>query len=511
MINGCYGLTTNHNLYEVLSQRFPANGNQPFIVHPTGGQLSYSQMEHCSAQLANYLCGLGLSTGDRVAVQVKKSPEALMVYLACLRAGFIYLPLNTGYTEAELKYFFSDANPSLVIADPADQSYCQPLAQQQSALFETLDAMGGGSLFERSASSSPYFDNVISGADDLAAILYTSGTTGRPKGAMLSHGNLAANALMLHDYWGWNQDDVLLHALPIFHVHGLFVACHCVLAAGASMIFMPSFNVEDVITQLPKATVMMGVPTFYTRLLATGDFSAGQCSAMRLFISGSAPLLATTHQAFEQRTGHRILERYGMSETSMLISNPLQGERRAGTVGLPLPGITVRLVDADNQAVAIGDVGSIQVKGPNIFQGYWKMPEKTAQEFTEDGFFITGDQGVISADGYISIVGRTKDMVISGGYNVYPKEVELVIDAIEGVKESAVFGVADADFGEAVAVAIVADRAVDSVAVITSAKEKLAAYKVPRHVYFLTELPRNNMGKVQKNSLREMFSGVTSR
>lgn len=503
-------MITNHNLYDVLSQRFPVDGSKLCIINPAGGDLSYSQLEQRSAQLANYFCSLGLTPGDRVAVQVKKSPQALLVYLACLRAGFIYLPLNTGYTEAELQYFFSDANPGLIIADPDGQAYCEPLAQQQSALFETLSSNGSGSLIDNSASFPQQFDNVVSRVNDLAAILYTSGTTGRPKGAMLSHGNLSANALMLHDAWGWQQQDVLIHSLPIFHVHGLFVACHGVLAAGASMIFMPSFSVDEVITQLPNATVMMGVPTFYTRLLASDDFSAQHCAAMRLFISGSAPLLATTHEAFQQRTGHRILERYGMSETSMLISNPLEGERRAGTVGFPLPGIDVRLVDANTKSVAVGDVGSIQVKGPNVFQGYWQLPEKTAKEFTEDGFFITGDQGMISDDGYISIVGRAKDMVISGGYNVYPKEVELVIDAIDGVKESAVFGIPDADFGEAVTVAIVVEAGVsfDVETIIASSREKLAAYKAPRFVHFLDQLPRNTMGKVQKNSLREKFSIV---
>ena len=503
-------MITNHNLYDVLSQRFPVDGSKLCIINPASGDLSYSQLEQRSAQLANYFCSLGLIPGDRVAVQVKKSPQALLVYLACLRAGFIYLPLNTGYTEAELQYFFSDANPGLIIADPDGQAYCEPLAQQQSALFETLSSNGSGSLIDNSASFPQQFDNVVSRVNDLAAILYTSGTTGRPKGAMLSHGNLSANALMLHDAWGWQQQDVLIHSLPIFHVHGLFVACHGVLAAGASMIFMPSFSVDEVITQLPNATVMMGVPTFYTRLLASDDFSAQHCAAMRLFISGSAPLLATTHEAFQQRTGHRILERYGMSETSMLISNPLEGERRAGTVGFPLPGIDVRLVDANTKSVAVGDVGSIQVKGPNVFQGYWQLPEKTAKEFTEDGFFITGDQGMISDDGYISIVGRAKDMVISGGYNVYPKEVELVIDAIDGVKESAVFGIPDADFGEAVTVAIVVEAGVsfDVETIIASSREKLAAYKAPRFVHFLDQLPRNTMGKVQKNSLREKFSIV---
>ncbi|ARN76000.1 malonate--CoA ligase [Oceanicoccus sagamiensis] len=489
-------MSRNQNLYHILSQRFPADGEQPFIID----QLSYAELEASSARMANYLLSLDLNSGDRVAVQVNKSAQVLVVYLACLRAGLIYLPLNTAYTQAELAYFFQDAGPGLIVAD---QASVKTLAQQQGARFETM-----AGLLAHSATAPAQFATVHSSADDLAAILYTSGTTGRPKGAMLSHSNLAANALMLHDYWGWDQQDVLLHALPIFHVHGLFVACHCVLAAGASMIFLPSFKVEQVIEQLPRATVMMGVPTFYTRLLASEDFSAQPCHAMRLFISGSAPLLASTHQLFEQRTGHKILERYGMSETSMLISNPLHGERRAGTVGFALPGVDARIVDTNNKAVSEGVIGSIQVKGPNVFQGYWQMLEKTAEEFTDDGFFITGDQGLISEDGYISIVGRAKDMVISGGYNVYPKEVELVIDAIEGVKESAVFGVADADFGEAVSVAVVLDHtvALSPEQIAAEARETLAAYKVPKLVHFLDELPRNTMGKVQKNVLRQQFA-----
>ena len=325
---------------------------------------------------------------------------------------------------------------------------------------------------------------------------------------MLSHKNLSSNALVLKELWGWTEDDVLLHALPIFHVHGLFVACHCVLAAGASMIFLPAFNPQSVMEKLPLATVMMGVPTFYTRLLADKNFTATQCETMRLFISGSAPLLEETHRQFALRTGHTILERYGMSETSMQVSNPLEGERRAGTVGFPLPGVNVRLVDGNNCAVAAGNIGSIQVKGPNVFEGYWKMPEKTAEEFTEDGYFITGDQGRMSSDGYISIVGRAKDMVITGGYNVYPKEVELVIDSIIGVSECAVFGVADKDFGEAVVAVIVSDgfSEPDPQSIINEAKTRLASYKIPKKIHFLDELPRNTMGKVQKKLLRDQFA-----
>lgn len=432
-----------------------------------------------------------------------------MVYLACLRAGLVYLPLNTGYRLAELEYFFNDAKPALIVADPEQAGLIEPIATAIPARLETLDAKGLGSMAETKASLPDVFTSVPCSRDDLAAILYTSGTTGRPKGAMLSHGNLSSNALMLSDYWGWTQQDVLLHALPIFHVHGLFVACHCVLAAGAAMIFLGGFNVQEVVPQLPRATVMMGVPTFYTRLLADNSWQQADCEGIRLFISGSAPLLATTHQQFEQRSGRKILERYGMTETGMLVSNPLQGERRAGTVGLPLPGVAVRVVDHAGQLVSAPEVGSIQVKGANIFKGYWQMPEKTAEEFTDDGYFITGDQGVISEDGYISIVGRAKDMVITGGYNVYPKEVELVIDKIDGVKESAVIGVADSDFGEAVTAVVVleANHTLTAEVIITQAREQLAAYKVPKTIHFIDELPRNTMGKVQKAVLRERYAG----
>ncbi len=499
---------SNQNIYSLFQQYFPADRNKPFLIDEKGVSLSYAELESQSAQLANYLAALGINQGDRVAVQVKKSRFVLPLYLACIRAGFVYLPLNTGYTRAEVSYFITDARPALVIIDPQSLESIQALAEQAGAKLETLSAEGEGTLYRNSAGCEPDFATVVSGSGDLAAILYTSGTTGRPKGAMLSHANLSSNALMLRDYWGWSEQDVLLHALPIFHVHGLFVACHCVLAAGASMLFLPGFNAEQVSDFLPQATVMMGVPTFYTRLLASGSFTAERCENMRLFISGSAPLLEQTHRDFEQRSGFRILERYGMSETGMLVSNPLQGERRAGTVGFPLPQVEVRVVDEQNRAVTAGDVGSIQVKGPNIFKGYWQMPEKTAEEFTEDGFFITGDQGVVSDDGYITIVGRSKDMVISGGYNVYPKEVELVLNQLSGVKESAVIGLSHPDFGEQVVAVIVGEKSLASASIIEQAKLQLANYKVPKQLFFVDELPRNTMGKVQKNLLREQYSSA---
>ncbi|MEH6557077.1 MAG: malonyl-CoA synthase [Oceanicoccus sp.] len=498
------------NLFELLRHNFPADLGRPFITDGTRGTYSYAAMIDLSGRVANYLENCGLKQGDRVAVQVQKSPEALMIYLACIRAGLIYIPLNTAYQLPELQYFFDDSRPSLIIGDPKNAKVMQQLAETVGSQFTTMSADGRGSLMDSADLCSPDYNSTLCADSDLAAILYTSGTTGRPKGAMLSHKNLSSNALVLKQIWGWSDEDVLLHALPIFHVHGLFVACHCVLAAGASMIFLPAFNAKDVIGNLSAATVMMGVPTFYTRLLAEQAFGASHCENMRLFISGSAPLLEDTHQQFEQRTGHTILERYGMSETSMQTSNPLKGERRAGTVGFALPGIDVRIVDRNNHPVTGDNIGSIQVKGPNVFQGYWKMPEKTAEEFTPDGYFITGDQGKISADGYISIVGRAKDMVISGGYNVYPKEVELVIDSLKGIAECAVFGIADSDFGEAVVVAIVPDgddgQVLDVESIIDETKLQLASYKVPKKVHFVEELPRNTMGKVQKNILREQFA-----
>ncbi|WP_019531659.1 AMP-binding protein [Dasania marina] len=500
------------NLFTRFQQGFPANRQQACIVSPDGSVISYGDVQRLSGQMAHYFVGLGLQPGDRVAVQVAKSPMALLVYLAALRAGLIYLPLNTGYTDAEMAYFIADAQPSLLLCSPQRQQALQAVLTEagSDALLEVLDEQGQGDWLAQLPALLGEFVDVPCEANDIAAILYTSGTTGQPKGAMLSHGNLAANAYTLKAMWGFTADDVLLHALPIFHVHGLFVACHCVLAAGASMQFLPSFDLDKVMAALPKATVMMGVPTFYTRLLAEQRFNAEQCRNIRVFISGSAPLLASTHQQFAERTGHKILERYGMTETGMLISNPLQGERRAGTIGWPLPEVLVRIVDEQQLPLASGEIGSIQVKGANVFKGYWRKPEKTAQEFTCDGYFITGDQGYCSDDGYISIVGRAKDMVISGGYNVYPKEVELVLDAIKGVKESAVIGLPHADLGEMVAAAVVmdaaADAALDETELIAQARKKLAAYKVPKKIFFVDALPRNTMAKVQKNSLREQFT-----
>ncbi len=498
------------NTYRLFESRFPADRSRMFIETEQGAVYSYEDLEQTSGRYARTLTESGIRKGDRVAVQVDKSPEALFLYLACLRAGFIYLPLNTAYLEDELDYFLGDAEPAAVVCAPARQATMETLAARHGvAQVLTLDGQGGGSLSERAAGRHETFDIVPCSADDVAVILYTSGTTGRPKGAMITHGNLAANGTALHQAWGFGPDDVLLHALPIFHIHGLFVACHCVLLNGTGMLFIPKFDVATVRRLLPRATVMMGVPTFYTRLLADTDFGREDCRHMRLFTSGSAPLLEQTFEAFEQRTGHTILERYGMTETGMNTSNPLHGERLAGTVGLPLPGVSVRITDDDDQPVADGTVGQLQVKGNNVFKGYWRLPEKTAEEFTADGWFRTGDQARRDANGYLSIVGRSKDMVITGGYNVYPKEVESVIDDLDGVLESAVIGLPHADFGEMVTAVVVPQTGgppLDEQQIIRTLKTRLAGYKVPKRVFFIDALPRNTMGKVQKNMLRERYA-----
>jgi malonyl-CoA/methylmalonyl-CoA synthetase len=500
------------NLYSTFEQHFPADLDRTFLTDQQGVTQSYRYLVEQSARLANYFQSMGLQPGDRIAVQVHKSPMVMPLYLAALRAGLIYLPLNTGYTASELAYLLGDAEPALMVVDPGLQAGAEQAAGELPFAMPllALASDGSGTWLAEVAKQPDAFNTVLRQSDDVAAILYTSGTTGLPKGAMLTHANLASNARVLDVMWGFSSDDVLLHALPIFHVHGLFVACHAVLMAGASMRYLPSFNEAQVIAALPDCTVMMGVPTHYTRLLASEDFNADVCRTMRLFISGSAPMLETTHQQFHQRTGQYILERYGMSETIMLVSNPLAGERRPGTVGYPLPGVVLRIVDDANQPVAIGDVGNIQVKGPNVFAGYWRKPEKTAEEFTADGFFNTGDQGCLSDDGYIAIVGRAKDMVISGGLNVYPKEVESVLDRLPGVLESAVFGVSDDDLGERVVAAMVSQpgQTLSAELLKQAAREKLSGYKVPKDFYFIDALPRNTMGKVQKNVLRQRFAAA---
>jgi malonyl-CoA/methylmalonyl-CoA synthetase len=497
------------NIYELFESRFPADKTRTFIETPQGERFSYADLDLFTAQLASMLSGLDVAPGERVAVQVEKSPQALFLYLACLRAGFAYLPLNSAYQEGEIGYFLENAEPAIVVAQPKSLSWLQPIVQRLGIrhLF-TLDEEGHGSLIETAQLAPRKFDVVDRADDDLAAILYTSGTTGRSKGAMISHRNLASNAKVLHDFWGFRPTDVLLHALPLFHVHGLFVAAHCALLSGGSMLFHNRFDTEAILRDLKRATVFMGVPTFYVRLLGEREFDQTHCRNVRLFVSGSAPLLPETFSEFKARTGHTILERYGMTETGMLTSNPLNGERKGGTVGPPLPGVSVRVVGDANEPLPAGEIGSIQVKGDNVLSGYWRLPEKNKEEFTADGYFKTGDVGRFDADGYVSIVGRSKDLVITGGYNVYPKEIELLIDEMPGVSESAVIGVPHEDFGEAVTAVVVCkagESGLNEAAVISALKQKLANFKVPKRVHFVDDLPRNSMGKVQKNVLRERY------
>ena len=502
----------NENLYSLFESRLPDDRSRPFLILDDGREISYAQAQAACGRFASLLAGLGLAPGERVAVQVEKSPEALFLYLACLRAGLVYLPLNSAYQEGEVGYFLENAEPGAVVAQPRSLPWLQPLAARLGiGNVLSLDETGQGSFSDAAAGAAADFDTVARQADDLAAILYTSGTTGRSKGAMITHRNLASNAKVLHAFWGFVPGDVLVHMLPLFHVHGLFVACHCVLMNGTAMRFHARFDPRRAIEDFRRSTVFMGVPTFYTRLLAEAGLDRRACESMRLFVSGSAPLLSETHAEFEAKTGHRIIERYGMTETGMLTSNPLAGERRPGTVGLPLPGTSVRVVDDAEQACAAGEIGAIQVKGDNVLPGYWRMPEKTREEFTGDGYFRTGDVGTFSADGYLAIVGRSKDLIITGGYNVYPKEVELAIDLLPAVAESAVVGVPHPDFGEAVT-AVVVPRAGAAPPtendVIAWLKPRLANFKLPKRVFIVKELPRNTMGKVQKKLLRERYSAT---
>ena len=501
----------NTNIYSIFQTRFPKNSDASFIETTDGTHYSYAYLEQETARLAKFLSQQGVQKGDRVAVQVEKSPHVLFLYLACLRAGFVYLPLNTAYTKNELSYFLEDAEPTVVVCRTESHELFSGFKNEALKYVFTLDANEQGTLIEQSRNVTTDFETIACNEDDIAVILYTSGTTGRPKGAMITHGNLAANGLALQKAWNWQQSDVMLHALPIFHIHGLFVACHNVLLGGSKMLFLEKFNSKTIIQLLPKATVFMGVPTFYTRLLDDENFTHDVCQNIRLFISGSAPLLEQTFDDFQKRSGHTILERYGMTETGMNTSNPVDGERLAGTVGLPLPGVEARIVDENNQTVENTQVGILQVKGDNVFKGYWRMPEKTAEEFTDDNFFITGDMATCNDKGYISIVGRNKDMVITGGYNVYPKEVELLLDESEGVKESAVIGLAHKDFGEAVTAIVVAEdinNPPDADALKKQLKEQLASYKTPKKIIFIEQLPRNTMGKVQKNILRKTYNDL---
>lgn len=504
----------NENFFQLLQYAFSKNPDGAALLLPGGGEVNYGALADQSAAFAQLLNSAGVSVGDRVLVQTGKSPEAVAFYLGCLRAGAVYVPINTAYTGSEVAYFLADAAPALFVCDPQDEVGFQELAEAQKRATRVLSlgTAGQGTLITALESIDPAGKPppvAVCTADDVAAILYTSGTTGRSKGAMLSHGNLATSSVMLVDYWGWQENDVLLHALPIFHVHGLFVALHCAMLKATPMIFLPGFDAETVLGEMPRATVMMGVPTFYSRMLGQEALNADLCAHMRLFISGSAPLTRQTFDAFEARTGHRILERYGMSETLMNISNPLIGQRLAGTVGFALPGVQVRIASEVGEVLAPGEVGVIEVKGPNVFSGYWQMPEKTAEEFRDDGFFITGDQAVMDDTGRVSIVGREKDMVISGGYNVYPKEVEVLVDEMPEVVESAVIGIQHPDFGEGV-VAVVVPVADDVTAAQTDAAldGRIARFKQPKRVINLPELPRNAMGKVQKNQLREQYEDL---
>jgi malonyl-CoA/methylmalonyl-CoA synthetase len=503
----------NANLYSLFRSRFPRDLDDCWIETADALYYSWRDLERGSAKIANLLASLNLPSGSRIAAQVEKSPEALMLYLATVRAGFVYLPLNTAYRAAEMSYFIEDAAPAVVVCAPENFGWVSQIAFKNDTghvftLDEPRNGRNRGSLLSRAAHLSDEFTTVHREADDLAAILYTSGTTGRSKGAMLSHGNLAANIKVLHEVWHWQAGDVLLHALPLFHIHGLFVAAHGALMNGSKMIFLSKFDSASVIHHLPRSTIFMGVPTYYVRLLSDPQFDRSTCEKVRLFVSGSAPLLTETFDDFKQRTGHTILERYGMSETGMLTSNPYEGNRKAGTVGPALPDVSVRIVTTQGTHCAVDEIGDIQVKGPNVFQGYWQMPEKTAEEFTSDRYFKTGDVGRMDNEGYISIVGRSKDLIISGGYNVYPKEIESVIDELPGVLESAVIGIAHPDFGEAVTAVIVPRDGykLSETDIIAVLKEKIANFKVPKHVHVVEELPRNTMGKVQKNLLREKFS-----
>lgn len=481
----------------------------PFLFLPNGQTLTHAAFLARTARFANAFAAVGLTIGDRVAVQIEKSADALALYAACVQAGLVFLPLNTAYKPAEVEYFVSNSGARLLVCDPDKTDGLAPVANDAGARLETLDASGGGTLAVLAAAQPDSFETVDRSTDDLAAFLYTSGTTGRSKGAMLSQANLLSNAETLKDFWRFTERDVLLHALPIFHTHGLFVATNIILLSGGSMVFLPKLDVDELIRFMPRATSLMGVPTFYTRLLDHSGFTKDLTAHMRLFISGSAPLLAETHKAFEARTGHRILERYGMTETNMNTSNPYDGDRRAGTVGHPLPGVELKVTDPGNgETLPDGEIGVIEVRGPNVFQGYWQMPAKTAAELRDDGFFITGDLGLIDDQGYLQIVGRGKDLIISGGYNIYPKEIELVLDDQPGVLESAVVGVPHGDLGEAPLGILVREKNAepDSTAILARLDADLARFKCPRKLIVVDALPRNTMGKVQKNILRETYA-----
>ena len=509
-------MTSNQNLFAALRAAFPKDLDTAAVETDNGLVYSWRDLDRATAMIANLLAGLKLPEGSRIAVQVEKSVEAMMLYLATLRAGYVFLPLNTAYQSAEIEYFIGNAEPAVVVCTGRNFGWVSKIAFKAGThhVF-TLDDDRTGSLLDRAAHCSDRHTIAQKAGDDLAAILYTSGTTGRSKGAELTHGNLLSNAQVLKDYWGWKPGDVLIHALPIFHVHGLFVALHGALLNGSKMIWFGKFDPRRVIEKMRDATVFMGVPTLYTRMLAEPTLDKSAARNMRLFISGSAPLLIETFNEWKERTGHTILERYGMSETIMLTSNPYDakdGERRGGTVGFPLPGVGVRVRSDEGREVPVGEIGNIEVKGPNVFKGYWRMPEKTKEEFTADGWFKTGDVGKIDALGYVTIVGRSKDLIISGGYNVYPAEIEGYINDMPGVAESALVGVPHPDFGE-VGVAVVIPKPgarLDGDTIVAGLKSQLANFKIPKRCFVVDELPRNTMGKVQKNLLREKHKQLFS-
>jgi malonyl-CoA/methylmalonyl-CoA synthetase len=501
----------NDNFFCALRAGFPADLDATAVeTADTAPPLHYTwrDLERGSAMLANLLGSLELPPQSRIAVTAGKSVEALMLYLAVLRAGHVHLPLNSAYQAAELAYFVGDAEPAVLVCAERDFGWASTLAFQAGVrnVF-TLDDDRSGTLLQRAAFHSDRHEPVPRAADDLAAIVYTSGTTGRSKGAMLSHGNLLAGAQVLLQAWCWQAGDVLVHALPLFHVHGLFVATHCALLGGSRMLWFNRFSAREVARRLPEASVFMGVPTLYVRLLAEPAFTRACAAGMRLFISGSAPMLAETFSAFQAHSGHTVLERYGMSETLMLTSNPCAPPeaRRAGSAGMPLPGVGLRVCGADGRPLPAGQTGGVEVRGPNVFAGYWRMPQRTAEDFTPDGWFRTGDLGWLSADGYLTLVGRSKDLIISGGYNVYPAEVEGYLNAVAGVAESAVVGVPHPDFGEAVVAVVVArpGATLDAASLIAGLKAQIAGFKVPKQVVVAADLPRNAMGKVQKKLLRE--------
>jgi malonyl-CoA/methylmalonyl-CoA synthetase len=504
------------NLYALLESGFPKDKSACAIETHDGLYYSWQDLEAATSKIANLLLALDLPQGSRVAVQVEKSPEALFLYLATLKAGLVYLPLNTAYQSAEMEYFVGNAEPAVVICSPKNYYWVSQVAKKAGTKHVyTLGEDRSGTLLEKAAPHSSIGKTVKRSDDDLAAILYTSGTTGRSKGAMLSHANLGSNAKVLQKFWAWKKGDVLLHALPIFHVHGLFVASHGALLNGSKMIWLPRLDTKELIKHMPRSTIMMGVPTFYVRLLLDPSFTKNTVKNMRLFVSGSAPLLTETFNSFQERTGHTILERYGMSETAMLTSNPYQGRRIGGSVGLPLPKTQIRVTADNGKLCGVNEIGNVEVKGPNIFKGYWRMPEKTKEEFTKDGWFKTGDVGRWGGETsggkvpkeYLCIVGRSKDLIISGGYNVYPKEIESFIDDMPGVDESAVVGIPHPDFGEAVLAVVVAKpgQSLNADSMIADLKGKIANFKVPKRIVIVSELPRNAMGKVQKNILRQTY------